>query len=83
MSGIILVLPTAHFAVTDTAGRFLLEDLPAGSYTLAAWHALSKLKPEETAQPVEVGRDIVTASFKLPLSPARPRPVMHGVRGEP
>jgi len=83
MSGVILVLPTAHFAVTDAAGRFVLADLPAGAYTLAAWHALSKVKPEDTAQPVEVGRDIVTAAFKLPLSAARPRPVMHGVRGEP
>ena len=42
MSGIILVLPTPHFAVTDAAGHFVLENLPKGSYTLVAWHALSK-----------------------------------------
>ena len=83
MSGVILVLPTARFAVTDAAGRFVLADLPAGTYTLAAWHALSKLKPEDTAQPVEVGRDVVNITFKLPLSSARARPAMHGARAEP
>ena len=83
MSGIILVLPTPHFAVTDATGRFALENLPKGSYTLVAWHALSKVKPEETAQPVEVDGDAVNVNFKLPLLPARARPAVHGVRAEP
>ena len=83
MSGIILVLPSAHFAVTDSAGHFVLEDLPSGAYTLVAWHALSKLKPEDTAQSVQVGNDVANVSFKLPLAPARPRPAMHGTRADP
>lgn len=83
MSGIILVLPTAHFAVTDGAGRFVLENLPKGAYTLVAWHALSKLKPEETAQSIQVNEDLSGVSFKLALLPARARPGMHGVRTEP
>ena len=44
MSGIILVLPSRYFAVTDSLGHFVLENLPAGTYTLVAWHALSKLE---------------------------------------
>jgi len=83
MSGIILVLPSPHFSVTDVEGRFVLEGLPAGDYTLVAWHELSKIKPESTAQPVRVGTDVPHVVFKLPLVPARPRPAMHGVRGEP
>jgi plastocyanin len=83
MSGIILVLPSPHFAVTGADGRFVLEDLPTGAYTLVAWHALSKVKPEETAQSVQVGTDVINVSFKLPLAPARPRPTMHGTRAEP
>ena len=83
MSGIILVLPTPHFAVTDDSGRFVLENLPKGAYTLVAWHALSKLKPEETAQPVELDGDVPNVNFKLALLPARPRPAVHGVRAEP
>ena len=83
MSGIILVLPTPHFAVTDAAGRFVLEDLPAGTYSLAAWHSLSKLKPEETLQSVVVGPAPPYVTFMLPLSVARARPAVHGARAEP
>lgn len=83
MSGIILVLPSPHFAVTDAAGRFVLEDMPRGTYTVVAWHALSRVKPEDTAQMVEVREDVSNVSFRLPLVPARPRPPMHGSRPEP
>lgn len=83
MSGIILVLPSPHFAVTGADGRFTLEDLPKGPYTLVAWHALSRQKPEETAQSVEVDTDVGNVSFKLTLAPARGRPAVHGVRADP
>lgn len=83
MAGIILVLPSPHFAVTDAQGRFVLENLPAGEYTLVAWHELSKMKPEATAQSVKVGGERANVTFSLPLGPERPRPAMHGTRGEP
>jgi len=37
MRGLILVLATPHFAITDENGRFRLSGLPAGHYTLKAW----------------------------------------------
>ena len=37
MRGLILVLSTSHFVMTDTDGRFRLSGLPAGRYTLKAW----------------------------------------------
>ena len=37
MRGLILVLNTPYFAMTDTAGRFRLDNLPPGHYTLKAW----------------------------------------------
>ncbi|MFL6521309.1 MAG: carboxypeptidase regulatory-like domain-containing protein [Chthoniobacterales bacterium] len=37
MRGLILVLATPHFALTDDTGHFKLTGLPAGQYTLKAW----------------------------------------------
>lgn len=37
MRGVILVLATPHFTVTDGAGNFRLTGLPAGTYRLKAW----------------------------------------------
>lgn len=37
MRGTILVLETPYFKKSDTAGRYRLEHLPAGHYTLKAW----------------------------------------------
>jgi hypothetical protein len=37
MRGLILVLDTPYFAMTDTDGRFRLRGLPSGRYTLKAW----------------------------------------------
>jgi plastocyanin len=37
MRGLILVLPTQHFVMTDAEGRYRLENLPAGKFTLKVW----------------------------------------------
>jgi plastocyanin len=37
MRGTILVLESPYFVKTDTAGRYRLDRLPAGNYTLKAW----------------------------------------------
>jgi plastocyanin len=37
MRGLILVLDTPYFVVTDAGGRFRLNGLPSGRYTLKAW----------------------------------------------
>jgi plastocyanin len=37
MRGLILVLDTPYFVVTDPSGHFRLSGLPAGHYTLKAW----------------------------------------------
>jgi plastocyanin len=37
MRGLILVLATPHFTLTDDSGRFRLTGLPAGHYMLKAW----------------------------------------------
>src|SRR5205085_6878187 len=37
MRGTIVVLETPHFVKTDPAGKYRLDKLPAGNYTLKAW----------------------------------------------
>ncbi len=37
MRGLILVLDTPHFVITDPRGNFRLANLPPGHYTLKAW----------------------------------------------
>jgi plastocyanin len=37
MRGLILVLNTPYFVMTDTEGRYRLHGLPSGPYTLKAW----------------------------------------------
>jgi plastocyanin len=37
MRGLILVLATPYFVLTDTEGRYRLDGLPAGHYRLRAW----------------------------------------------
>jgi len=38
MTAFIFVMDHPYFAVTDQSGRFRIEGLPPGDYTLAAWH---------------------------------------------
>lgn len=55
MRGIILVLATPHFVVTDAEGNFRLGGLPAGRYRLKAW-----LNSKTTLErPVELAPDAV------------------------
>ncbi|MGA2135071.1 MAG: carboxypeptidase regulatory-like domain-containing protein [Bryobacteraceae bacterium] len=60
MSGFIVVAPTPYFAETDAEGNFKIADVPAGSYTVIAWHEGSKTQ----SKPVTVGGD-VSVEFTL------------------
>lgn len=37
MRGAILVVDTPYFTVTDASGKFRLDNLPAGNFTLKVW----------------------------------------------
>ena len=83
MSGIILVLPTPHFTVTDASGKYVLENVPEGNYTVVVWHAQSNVKPADTGRQIQVREDVANVNFTLTLSPARSRPAVHGSRADP
>jgi plastocyanin len=38
MSAFILVFSHRYFATTDSAGRYRIDNIPPGSYTVVAWH---------------------------------------------
>jgi plastocyanin len=58
MTGYVAVTTNPFFAVSDAAGTFAIESLPAGTYTLEAWHErLGTREAEVTVtetQPVKV-----------------------------
>jgi plastocyanin len=82
MSAIVLVLPNAHYAVTDAEGRFSLG-VPPGAHALAAWHAQHRGKLEDSEQRVEVGEQAIEVNFTLALDAGRARPAMSGARRDP
>lgn len=46
MSAIIMVLDNQYFTVPDTDGHYRIDSIPAGTYTLVAWH--------ERSEPIEI-----------------------------
>jgi hypothetical protein len=45
MHGFIQILDHPYGAVTNAKGEFAIKDIPAGTYTIEAWHeALGKVK---------------------------------------
>ena len=68
MSGIILLLGNPFFAVPETSGRYAVEDVPPGEYTIVGWH--ERAKPVTRRVRVVAGQT-TTINFVLPLE-ARP-----------
>jgi hypothetical protein len=53
MHCIILVVPNPHFALADARGRFVIKDVPAGTYKLRAWHERLPSQTHEVVVPAE------------------------------
>ncbi len=63
MSGVILVVPNRYFTQASDEGTYSIENVPAGTYTITAWHEqLSEL--ERTAVVPETGSVIVDFVYK-------------------
>jgi plastocyanin len=81
MNGVILVVPSAAFTVTDDGGAFVLRDLPAGDVTLAAWHEASESGVDESSRRITVGDGAPEVVFTLAIKPSdRARPSNYGAR---
>ena len=54
MSAYIVVLPNPHFAQTGNDGKFTIDNIPPGQYTLKTWH--EKKRPYKQKVTVEAGK---------------------------
>ena len=65
MSAIVLVADSAYFAKAGADGAFSIEDVPAGSYVLRAWHERGGEASKELTVPAE---GVVRAQLALDAS---------------
>jgi len=63
MSAFILVFAHRHFAVTDDEGRYRIDNVPPGTYTVMAWNESAPSESRRIVVP-EAGGD-VEANFAL------------------
>ncbi|MDB6126502.1 MAG: hypothetical protein JWM35_398, partial [Verrucomicrobia bacterium] len=64
MHCVILVVPNPFFTTADAKGRFVIQNVPAGTYHLRAWHERLPSQVQDVTVPAE---GEVKVDFKLGL----------------
>jgi len=67
MRGFVLVSPTPWYTVCSPSGKYRLDDVPNGRYTLVAWHEMGD--PVRTELAIEGGKPVALAPITLTVSP--------------
>ena len=67
MSAVVLVLDNPYFVSPDADGRYAIPRLPAGDYTLVAWH--ERIRPITHRLHLEPGQ-VAHVDFTIPLPAA-------------
>ena len=67
MSAVVLVLDNPYFAVPSDAGKYVIENVPAGDYVVVGWH--ERIKPITRTVHVTAG-ETVKLDFNIPIPPA-------------
>ncbi len=69
MSAFILVFSHRYFSIADPEGRYRLENVPPGIYTVVAWHESAPLESRQVVIPESGGE--VELNFPSPAAPPR------------
>jgi plastocyanin len=69
MAAWVVVVDTPYHARTTADGQVQLDNIPAGSYRLRAWHAGVPAGKEPAPLPLTVAGADMSAQIKLPASP--------------
>jgi plastocyanin len=69
MSAVVLVLPNPFFIRPDSSGRYTIQNVPAGEYTIVGWH--ERTRPVSQRVRVVAGQS-TNVDFNLPLSQPAP-----------
>ena len=64
MSAVILVLDNPYFAVPSNAGKYVIEGVPPGDYTVVGWH--ERIKPVTQTVHVTAG-ETARLDFNIPI----------------
>jgi plastocyanin len=64
MSAIVLVLDNPYFAVPSDAGRYVIENVPPGEYTVVGWH--ERIRPVSRTVRVTSG-ETARLDFNIPI----------------
>jgi plastocyanin len=70
MSAVVLVLENRYFVTPDPTGRFSIDGVPPGEYTVVGWH--ERIRPIQRRVHVTAG-GTASVDFNIPL-PAQERP---------
>ena len=68
MVAYVLVVETPYFGRTDKDGRFSFENLPAGSYRVAAWHYRMRDPNAQPTSPAQVAAGGASPALKFTLT---------------
>jgi plastocyanin len=63
MSAFVLVFGHPYFATTDADGRYRIDNIPAGTYTVVAWHEGESRDPRSVVIPAQGG--IIEQDFEV------------------
>jgi plastocyanin len=64
MSAVVLVLDNSYFATPSSAGRYAIDDVPPGEYTVVGWH--ERIHPVQRTVRVVAGQT-ARLDFNIPL----------------